>query len=102
MASEQITWRARARALGLDPGEVKKVSSRYDMYREYTDAQEGTESLDLERWYKWYRVEKISEGHGLAMPPVQGCSVETGTETSDEVVSEPDFLELLHAYRGDR
>ncbi len=102
MASEHMTWRARARSLGLDPQEVKKVSSRYDMYRDFTDAQENAETLDLERWYKWYRVEKISEGHGLMEPPVQGCSIEPGVESSGEVISEADFLDLLKTYRQGR
>lgn len=94
------TWRGRARSLGLDPVEIRKVSSRYDMYKSYTDAQEGAETLDLERWYKWYRVEKLSEGHALTTPPVQGCSVEAGTEVTGEVVSEEDFLSLLLEYRA--
>jgi hypothetical protein len=91
-------WRSRCRDLGLEPQEVKAVSHRYDMYRRYTETQ-GAETLELARWYKWYRVEKISEGHGLLTPPVAGCSVGPETAPSGPVVSEGDFLQLLRLYR---
>ena len=94
-------WRQRCRSHGLDPQEIKAVSTRYDMYREYTDGQ-GAESLDLQRWYKWYRVEKLSEGHAMTTPPVQGCSIEPGTETSGPVVSEAEFLAILELFRASR
>ena len=77
------------------------MSSRYDMYSEYTDGQ-GAESLDLPRWYKWYRVEKLSEGHAMATPPVQGCSIEAGTEAPGPVVSEAEFLAILELFRDSR
>ena len=93
-------WRQTARVLGLDPQEIKSVSARYDMYRDYTDAQEGAETLDLPRWYKWYRLEKLSEGHAMITPPVQGCSVGPETAKQDPVISEQDFLELLMQYRA--
>ena len=93
-------WRQTARLLGLDPQEIKSVSARYDMYRDYTDAQEGAETLDLPRWYKWYRLEKLSEGHAMTTPPVQGCSVGPETEKQGPVISEQDFLELLMQYRA--
>ena len=47
-------WRARCRELGLDPQEVKAVSSRFDMYDKYTREQ-GQDPLPLDRWYKWLR-----------------------------------------------
>lgn len=94
----RISWRNRCRELGLDPQEVKSVSSRYDMYKTFTDAQ-GGDTLDLPRWYKWYRVEKMSEGHAMLAPPVQGCSVGPETDTEGPVISEPDFLQLLELYR---
>jgi len=91
-------WRERCVELGLDPQEVKSVSKRYDMYRLYTDDQ-GGDTLPLERWYKWYRVEKLSEGHAMLTPPEQDCSVQAGTERTGPVISEPDFLQLLVWYR---
>jgi hypothetical protein len=91
-------WRVRCAALGLDPQEVKSVSSRYDMYQRYTD-EHASETLDVPRWYKWYRVEKLSEGHGMLTPPAAGCSVGPDAESAGPIVSEADFLELLHLYR---
>jgi hypothetical protein len=92
------SWRQRCTTLGLDPQEVKSVSSRYDMYKNYTD-ENGGNTLPLARWYKWYRVEKLSEGHAMLAPPVAGCSVGPETEAQGPVISEPDFLALLHLYR---
>ena len=97
-----MNWRKRCREIGLDPQEVKSVSKRYDMYREYTDAQGGN-TLELTRWYKWYRVEKLSEGHAMLTPPAQGCSISADTGAAPDpgaVVSEAEFLALLHAYRA--
>ena len=91
-------WRARCAELGLDPQEVKSVSKRYDMYQRYTDDQ-GGDTLPLERWYKWYRVEKLSEGHAMLTPPEQDCSVQVGAERTGPVVSEQDFLQLVLLYR---
>ena len=102
MSSQPLTdWRAACRQLDLDPQEVESVSTRFDMYRDYT-LQQGAEVLDLPRWYKWYRVEKLSEGHAMQTPPVQGCSVGPDTEPQGPVVSERDFLELLQAFRAAR
>ena len=92
-------WRARCRALGLDPQEVKAVSGRYDMYRRYNDAR-GGDTLELARWYKWYRVEKLSEGHAALTPPDPECSVGPETAASGPVVSEEEFLALLRLYRN--
>ena len=98
MNNETPSWRQRCAELGLDPQEVKSVSSRYEMYRRYTDEQGGN-TLPLARWYKWYRVEKLSEGHAMLTPPVAGCSVESETGSPGPVVSEADFLSILQLYR---
>ena len=92
-------WRTRCAELGLEAQEVKSVSGRYDMYERYTQSQGGT-VLPLDRWYKWYRVEKLSEGHAMQTPPVAGCSVGPDTLATGPVVSEADFLELLSLYRS--
>jgi len=93
-------WRNRCIELGLDPQELKSVSSRYDMYKKFTDDNAGN-TLPLPRWYKWYRVEKLSEGHAMLSPPVSGCSVGPDTESQGPVISEPDFLALLQLYRSE-
>jgi hypothetical protein len=92
-------WRERCAELGLNPQEVKSVSGRYEMYERYTGLQ-GSEVLPLDRWYKWYRIEKLSEGHAMLTPPVAGCSVGPDTAASGPVVSEADFLQLLNLYRS--
>jgi hypothetical protein len=99
--TENIDWRARCQELGLDPQQIKSVSQRYDMYQTYTDEQSG-ETLPLARWYKWYRVEKLSEGHAMQTPPEQGCSVGPDVHQSGNVVSEQDFLQILQSYRTSR
>jgi len=99
---ETADWQAEAREIGLDPDEIRRVSDRYDMYASYTASQDA-EVLPLDRWYKWYRIEKLSEGHGMIQPPAQGCSVSAdapGDLPSGEVVSEKAFLQLLTLYRG--
>lgn len=102
--SEPVQWRQRCKELGLDPQEVKSVASRYAMYKTYNDGH-GSNTLDLPRWYKWYRVEKLSEGHAMLAPPEQGCSIGPDTESPDNqrpVISEPAFLQLLEAYRASK
>ena len=93
------SWRQRCSELGLDPQEVKNVSRRYDMYKQYHD-QHGGDTLPLDRWYSWYRVEKISEGHAMLAPPEQGCSVGSEVVTDGPIVTEQDFYQLLVLYRG--
>jgi hypothetical protein len=92
------SWRVRCSALGLDPQELKSVSGRYDMYKSYTD-EHADDTMELARWYKWYRVEKLSEGHGMLTPPAEGCSIGPDTGPAGPIVSEADFLELLRLYR---
>jgi hypothetical protein len=92
-------WREACKILGLDPQDVKSVSSRYDMYKKYTEEQTG-DSLPLDRWYKWYRIEKLSEGHATLTPPVDGCSIGPETGAQAPVISEADFLQLLKLYRA--
>ena len=95
-------WRDRCRSIGLDPQEIRKVSERYDMYRTYTDEQGGN-TLPLDRWYKWYRVEKLSEGHATLAPPATGCSIDSDAAGAPQpVIGEQDFLTLLQLYRQER
>ena len=68
------------------------------MYQRYTD-ENGGDTLPLDRWYKWYRIEKLSEGHAMQAPPEPGCSIEVGTQRTGGVISEHDFLQLLVSYR---
>jgi hypothetical protein len=99
---EIFDWETRCTSLGLGADEVRIVSSRYDMYKTYTDAQPGSKSLPLAHWYKWYRVEKLNEGHGMIQPPPSDCSVSAdGQANGPPVIGEADFLEILSLYRKD-
>jgi len=99
MNSSASDWRTRCSELGLDPQELKSVSGRYDMYKRFTDDQGGN-TLPLARWYKWYRVEKLSEGHAMLTPPAADCSVGQEAAGPGPVVGEATFLELLQLYRA--
>jgi len=98
MNNKSPPWRQQCTEYGLDPHQVKSVSSRYDMYKTYTDANGGN-TLPLPRWYKWYRVEKLSEGHAMLAPPADGCSIGPDTTPDGPIISERDFLGLLECYR---
>ena len=98
MNNSKEPWQLRCAELGLDTQEVKSVSRRYDMYERFTGSQ-GSQVLPLDRWYKWYRIEKLSEGHAMLAPPVAGCSVGPDTVASGPAVSEEEFLQLLILYR---
>jgi len=100
---EPKDWRKLASSYGLDPYEVIRVSERYDMYYNYTSKLD-TELLELPRWYKWYRIEKLSEGHAMTQAPAEGCSVteaSPGQLPESPAASEQQFLELLQLYRAE-
>lgn len=92
-------WRDRCAELGLDPVEVRKVSDRYDMYQKFT-ASQGSAVLALDRWYHWYRLEKLADGHAQRVPPAAGCSIDADSGTASPVISEAEFLMLLEACRS--
>lgn len=93
-----MRWQALCADAGLEEDEVRRVSQRYDQYRCYTE-DKGGDPLELPRWYHWYRVEKLSDGHAMATPPAEGCSVDAGVGNGGPVISEADFLSLLVKYR---
>lgn len=91
-------WRSLCEQHSLDPDEVRIVAERFDMYTSYTESTAGS-ALPLERWYKWYRIEKLSEGHAATGAPPAGCSVSADASGRVEVLGEPEFLRLLQLYR---
>lgn len=94
------SWRSRCTEIGLDPFEVRKVSDRYDMYCRFTAGQ-NSPVLGLSRWYRWYRLEKLADGHAQLTPPAEGCSVQADTAPVAPLVSEQTFLDLLQCCRGE-
>lgn len=90
----QNEWITLCKRYGLDAAEVQIVSERYDMYKNYTYTSTGS-ALPLARWYKWYRIEKLSEGHAA----IGDCSVDPEAISRQQVLGEADFLEILELYR---
>ena len=95
----QNEWISLCAGYGLDADEVRIVSGRYDMYKDYTDSGTST-ALPLERWYKWYRIEKLVEGHAAIGGSIAGCSVDPEAASRQQVLGEADFLQVLKLYRG--
>jgi hypothetical protein len=96
MINDQNEWVSLCTSYGLDPDEIRIVSGRYDMYEDYTDS---STALPLERWYKWYRIEKLAEGHAAIGGSVAGCSIEPEAAARQQVLGEADFLQVLELYR---
>ena len=92
LINDQNEWISLCTSYGLDPDEVRIVSGRYDMYKDYTDPGSA---LPLERWYKWYRI----EGHAAIGGSVAGCSIEPEAAAREQVLGEADFLQVLELYR---
>ncbi|SVB07086.1 uncharacterized protein METZ01_LOCUS159940 [marine metagenome] len=88
-------WITLCSRYGLDAVEVQIVSERYDMYKDYTSSGTG-KALPLARWYKWYRIEKLSEGHAA----IGDCSVDPEAISRKQVLGEADFLQILELYRN--
>lgn len=92
-AGTPADWHARARAAGIDPGEVGMVADRYRAYRDYMDPRGG--GLSLESWFRFYRLEKQSELPDQTGGVVSGCSA-TGEAVEQTVLTRPrEFLALL-------
>ncbi len=99
-----MNWQEKSLSYGLDPEEVTRVYQRYAMHKSYNEKVDA-EVLPLGRWYKWYRVEKLSEGHAMTQAPAEGCSV---TEASPgqipigPLATETQYLELLELYIAEK
>ena len=94
----QSEWISLCTRYGLEPDEVRIVSGRYDMYKDYTDSSTSA-TLPLERWYMWYRIEKLAEGHAAIGGSVAGCSIEPEAAAREQVLGETEFLQVLELYR---
>ncbi len=96
-----MNWQDKALSYGLDPEEIPKVYQRYAMHKAYNEKMDA-EVLPLANWYKWYRVEKLSEGHAMTQAPAEGCSVSEaapGQIPSGPLATESEFLEMLVMYQ---
>jgi len=90
---ENQAWPDECRSAGIDPGEVERVAGYYDKYRQYTLAAHA-EPLVLDRWFRWYHIEKASEAAGQGAAPA-GCSVDDQSQ-GNSLIRQPDvFLKML-------
>jgi len=84
----------------IDPNEVRLIYERYDAYKGFTVKRVG-ESISLEQWFRFYILEKNSEGM-QAGAPVEGCSAD-GDAVNNACLKRPgDFLQVLKAYDAAR
>lgn len=88
-------WLELCRTEGIDPDEVRLVFSRYDAYREYTDKL--SQAIPLEQWFRFYRIEKSSEGDE-SEPAPSGCSVDSDAVNNACISRPTEFLAALKAY----
>ncbi len=95
-ASKNSGWLALCREQRIDPDEVRIVFSRYDAYRRYADNGRDS-SIDLDQWFKFYRMEKASEGE-QAGPPPSGCSIDSDAVNNACIKRPGPFLMVLKAF----
>ena len=100
----EADWLNLCSAERIDPDEVRLVFDRYDAYRRYTKGKIG-DSAVLERWFRFYHMEKASEGD-KAGPAPSGCSVDSDAVNNACIKRPGPFLAVLKAYdaaqTGDR
>lgn len=97
MQREKHDWEGMCRAEGIDPDEVRRVYRRYEAYRRFTESASG-EAIGLERWFRFYHLEKTSEGIQAGAPTPGGCSAD-GDVINDACLKRPaEFLRVLIAY----
>lgn len=95
-AAPQPDWRELARQHRIDPEEVRLVFGRFDAHRQFAGGGRA-EPLALAQWFRFYRLEKASEGQ-QAGPAPAGCSVDSDA-VNDACIHRPgEFLQVLSAY----
>ena len=97
MAAEPATdWKNLARTHRIDPEEVELVFARFDAQRQFLARGQG-EAIPLARWFRFYRMEKASEGQQAAPAP-SACSVDSDAVNNACIERPVEFLEVLEAY----
>jgi hypothetical protein len=91
-----MDWLNMCTAAHIDPDEVRLVFDRYDAYRRYTKVKEG-DSAALEQWFRFYHMEKASEGEQVGPSP-SGCSVDSDAVNNACIKRPGPFLAVLKAY----
>ena len=89
-------WRELCLQANIDPEEVRLIYDRYDAYKSFT-VERTNDSISLEQWFRFYNLEKNSEGL-QAGAPVEGCSAD-GDAVNNACLKRPaEFLQVLKAY----
>jgi hypothetical protein len=89
-------WMQMCGEEGISPDEVRLVFDRYDAYRRYSDGGD-TSSIALEQWFRFYHMEKASEGDHAGPAPT-GCSVDSDAVNNACIKRPGPFLVILKAY----
>ncbi len=98
MSSEnQSPWARLAQQFSIDPDEVRLVHERYAAQRKFAVAKGG--SLPIAQWFRFYHLEKTSEGQQTGPAP-SGCSVDSGAVNNACIQRPAEFLQVLQAYDG--
>ena len=86
-------WLLLCERYRIDPAELKVVFARYQAHRRFAQ-QGGDGAIPLERWFRFYVLEKSSEGEQA------GIFTEAPHDTiNDACLARPRrFLEVLQAY----
>ncbi len=95
----QPGWEALAARRQIDPDEVRLVYARYAAQHRHAQAGQR-EPLPLQRWFRFYVLEKSSEGR-QAGPVPGGCSVGSDAVNHACIERPQAFLEVLVAYTRD-
>ena len=93
-------WLRLCRRDHIDPDEVRLVFSRFDAYRQYGAANGGTR-ITLEQWFRFYHLEKTSDGQQTGPAP-SGCSVDSDAVNNACIHQPGPFLEVLKAYSAEK
>ncbi len=94
---DMMHWEARARDLRIDPQEVRLVFNRYAARLRYAE-QRQIEPIALEQWFRFYHMEKTTEGQQAEAVP-GGFPAESDAVDDGACITRPrEFLELLRAY----
>jgi hypothetical protein len=89
-------WLGLCQEHKVDPEEVRLVYSRYDAYRTYT-GKSGGSVIELEQWFRFYHMEKASEGD-QAEPAPSGCSVDSDAVNNACIKRPAEFFIVLKSY----
>lgn len=90
-------WLDICRSERIDPEEVRLVFARFDASRRYAEGGGREASAALDQWFRFYRMEKASDGE-QAGPAPSGCSVDSDAVNNACIKRPTQFLQALHAY----